>query len=46
MKVVVSEIDGVGREYIEGKDDSFKIIGVLVEENNNEEIRLVKMFIK
>lgn len=46
MKVVVSEIDGVGREYIEGKDDSFKIIGVLVEENNNEEIKLVKMFIK
>ena len=46
MKVVVSEIDGVGREYIEGKDDYFKIIGVLVEENNNEEIKLVKMFIK
>ena len=46
MKVVVSEIDGIGREYIEGKDDCFKIIGVLVEENNNEEIKLVKMFIK
>lgn len=45
MKVVPSKIAGVGREF-NLNDDSNKIIGILVENNNDKKIKLVKMLIK
>lgn len=43
MKVVPSEIPGVGREFDKSKDEYDKVIGFLVENNNNTEIKRVKM---
>ena len=48
VRVVPSEIPGVGRAFDATKDDRDSIIGYLVESDNgdNEEIRLLKMKIK
>lgn len=43
MKVVPSHIPGVGRKFDSTKDDYDKVIGYIVENNNEEGIRRVKI---
>ena len=46
MKVVPSNIDGVGRKYNPKLDSQDHIIGYVVEDNLNEEIKKVKIKIR
>lgn len=45
MKVTISDIAGIGKEF-NPKEDTTDVIGVLVEDNYDHNVKKVKMFIK